>query len=190
MSGFGGGGGGGQGPAGPPGQGVPTGGTVGQSLRKASNANYDTEWSSATVPSFTYQELVSVTGTEVVGDRIVITIPAAVLPAVPFNWAVEGNGYGTFFFTNIGAAGTVSGQFYCDVWDGTAWLQAATAPVASAFPSADPTIARGSPGGAGSTRLYRYDPAVLNEIRFSLRVYTAASGIFTWNVGLQGYIIL
>jgi len=33
-----------QGPAGSNGQGVPTGGTTGQVLKKASNANYDTEW--------------------------------------------------------------------------------------------------------------------------------------------------
>ncbi len=32
------------GPAGPPGQGVPTGGTTGQVLAKASSANYDTQW--------------------------------------------------------------------------------------------------------------------------------------------------
>ena len=33
-----------QGPAGPAGQGVPTGGTVGQVLKKKSGTNYDTEW--------------------------------------------------------------------------------------------------------------------------------------------------
>ncbi len=40
----GGGGTGPEGPQGPPGQGVPTGGTTGQALVKASSTNFDTNW--------------------------------------------------------------------------------------------------------------------------------------------------
>ena len=63
-----------QGPAGPDGVGIPTGGTTGQVLSKASGTDYDTEW---TTPSGGDVTDVQVNGVSVLGQDGVANVPVA-----------------------------------------------------------------------------------------------------------------
>lgn len=61
-------------PNGSPGEGVPTGGTTGQVLKKSSGTDYDTEWANETEAPV---QNVTVAGSSVVGDDRVAAIPYA-----------------------------------------------------------------------------------------------------------------
>jgi hypothetical protein len=171
------------------GRGVPAGGTTGQILHKRTNADYDLEWSSAGVPSFTYQEPFSIAGTEATGTRITIVVPTPSLPPGPFNWVIQGNGYGSTFFTNIGpgTTGTPTGNYTFDIWDGFGWVACATLNAIN-FVGGDPAVVRGTPSAPGNSRVFRYDPAVLTDITFGLRITSAPTTAFSLVAGIQGYI--
>lgn len=59
-----------QGPAGPVGSGIPSGGTTGQTLAKASDNDYDTIWSNAGAGSVTSIGLTVPSGLSVSGSPI------------------------------------------------------------------------------------------------------------------------
>jgi hypothetical protein len=181
--------GGGGGTAPPLANGLPTGGATGDALLKRSATDYDAIWAPNT-PLFTFigTPPMNVLGTE--GSGVVVasyTIPATALPSIAFSWIVQSNGYGTFFGQNVGATGTPTGSYLFDVWDGAAFVQSAS--LSGAAFTAPDTLARAGGSGAGASRVFRYNPAVLNEIRFQLRVSSAPTSAFTLNVGLQGMII-
>jgi hypothetical protein len=169
---------------------VAAGGTTGEIMVKASDVDYATQWatSNTTLFTFTGTPPMNILGTESSGAVVAsYIIPASALPNQVFNWIIQSSGYGTFFGTNLGTTGTPSGSYSCQVWDGTAWVTCSNLPGA-AFTAPD-SLYRGGASSPGSSRIFHYDPAILNEIRFQLVVSGAPATAFTLNIGMQGMII-
>lgn len=78
------------GAAGAAGQGVPTGGTTGQTLRKASNSNYDTEWATAGAGSVTTVSVASANG--FAGSVANATSTPAITVSTSITGLLKGNG--------------------------------------------------------------------------------------------------
>lgn len=140
--------------------------------------------------TFFYEVLFTSTGAEEIGTEYSWTIPAEALPDQPFDWICQGNGFGTFAFTDQILEGAPSGLWMAlllaDWGDGRLWRNAATATGLTVFVAQAHNVLR--PGG-NPLRWQHYDPSD-GGIEFGLRcTATPNTGPFSLIFAIQGQIV-
>lgn len=139
----------------------------------------------------------AITGDEAIGHRYNFLVPASELPAVPFDYIMAGNGYGTVYLLNTNGSGTPSGSWNCEILadfnDGQGRIfrsVASTGNLASVFAPGGNLVNR--PTSQIANRFIHYDPAIDTEgIEFDLALIATPSALTsaTLTVVVQGMIV-
>jgi hypothetical protein len=172
---------------------VPPGGAIGNILVKRSAADRDAAW----IPSYHNEWLFifafNILGVESVGDIKTFVVPADAFPNFPFDWVMQGSGYGTCYASNRGGNNPVSGSNWTlnliDPDTGTPFNMGTFQWAATNPWTAANQLVKFSPSTPMTSRVWHYDPAVSDTITFQAVAGTANPPAANLTIGFQGMIV-
>jgi hypothetical protein len=172
---------------------MPPGGAIGNILVKRSAADRDAAW----IPSYHNEWLFifafNILGVESVGDIKTFVVPADAFPNFPFDWVMQGSGYGTCYASNRGGNNPVSGSNWTlnliDPDTGTPFNMGTFQWAATNPWTAANQLVKFSPSTPMTSRVWHYDPAVSDTITFQAVAGTANPPAANLTIGFQGMIV-